>query len=69
MFHGISPDPKKIQAIQQMEFLPDKESMHSFLEMVNFLNRYFPRLVELSTSLKQLCQQSHFPYRMQQSEP
>ena len=52
---GISPDPKKIQAIQQMEFPPVKESMHSFLGMVNFLNRYSPRLAELSTFLRQLC--------------
>ena len=47
---GISPDPKKIQAIQQMEFPPDKESMYSFLWMVNFLNTYFPRLMELPTT-------------------
>ena len=50
----IPPDPKKIQAIQQMEFPPDKGSMQSFLGMVNFLNRYSPRLTELSTSLRQL---------------
>ena len=41
-FKGISPDPKKIQAIKQMVFPPDKESMQSFLGMVNFLNRYSP---------------------------
>ena len=35
---GISPDPMKIHAIQQMVFPPDKESMQSFLGMVNFLN-------------------------------
>ena len=39
---GISPDPKKMQAINQMVFPPDKESMQSFLGMVNFLNRYSP---------------------------
>ena len=39
---GISSDPKKIQAIIQMVFLPDKESMQSFLGMINFLNRYSP---------------------------
>ena len=38
----ISLDPKKIHAIQQMVFPPDKESMQSFLGMVNFLNRYSP---------------------------
>ena len=39
---GISPDPKKIHAIKQMVFPPDKESMQSFLGMINFLNRYSP---------------------------
>ena len=39
---GISPDPKKIHAIQQMVFPPEKDSMQSFLGMVNFLNRYSP---------------------------
>ena len=35
---GISPDPKKTESILRMEFLPDKETMHSFLGLVNFLN-------------------------------
>ena len=39
---GLSPDPKKIQSIINMDFPKDKETMHSFLEMVNFLNRYSP---------------------------
>ena len=38
--HGISPDPKKIQALNHMEFPPDKETMRSFLGMINYLNRY-----------------------------
>ena len=37
---SLSPDPKKIDAILKMEFPEDKEAMHSFLGMVNFLNRY-----------------------------
>ena len=39
---GILPDPKKIRAIKQMVFPPDKELMQSFFGMVNFLNRYSP---------------------------
>ena len=35
--HGISPDPKKIQALKHMEFPPDKETMRSFLGMINYL--------------------------------
>ena len=38
--HGISPDPKKIQALKHMEFPPDKETMRSFLCMINYLNKY-----------------------------
>ena len=33
---GISPDPKKIQALKHMEFPPDKETMRSFLGMINY---------------------------------
>ena len=39
---GLSPDPKKIQSIINMDVPEDKETMHSFLGMVNFLNRYSP---------------------------
>ena len=35
---GISPDPKKTESILKMQFPPDKETMHSFLGLVNFLN-------------------------------
>ena len=35
--HGISPDPKKIQALKHMEFPPDKKTMRSFLGMINYL--------------------------------
>ena len=32
---GISPDPKKTESILKMQFPPDKETMHSFLGLVN----------------------------------
>ena len=38
--HGISPDTKKIQALKHMELPLDKETMRSFLGMINYLNRY-----------------------------
>ena len=37
---GNSPDPKKIEALNHVEFPPDKETMRSFLGMINYLNRY-----------------------------
>ena len=41
---GISLDPKKIEALNHMEFPPDKETMRSFLGMVNYLSRYSAHL-------------------------
>ena len=58
---GISPDPKKTESILRMEFPPDKETMHSFLGLVNFLNRYTPRLAELCSLLRKLIlKDSHY---------
>ena len=48
---GITPDPKKIDSILKMEFPKDKETMHSFLGLINFLNRYSPHLAELCAPL------------------
>ena len=42
--HRISRDPKKIQALNHMEFPPDKETMRSFLGMINYLKRYSAHL-------------------------
>ena len=47
--HGISPDPKKIQALKHMGFPPDKETMRSFLRMINYLNRYSAQCTPCST--------------------
>ena len=51
---GISPDPDKIDSILRMDFPQDKETMHSFLGLVNFLNRYSAELVQHSSALRNL---------------
>ena len=56
--HGISPDPKKIQALKHMEFPPDKETMRSFLGMINYLNRYSALSAHLGASLSALTHQA-----------
>ena len=55
--HGISPDPKKIQALKHMEFPPDKEPMRSFLGMINYLNRYSALSAHLAAPLSALTHQ------------
>ena len=54
---GISPDPKKIQALKHMEFPPDKETMRSFLGMINYLNRYSALSAHLTAPLSSLTHQ------------
>ena len=55
---GISPDPKKIQALKHMEFPPDKETMRSFLGMINYLNRYSALSAHLTAPLSSLTHQA-----------
>ena len=56
--HSISPDPKKIQALKHMEFPPDKETMRSFLGMINYLNRYSALSTHLAAPLSTLTHQA-----------
>ena len=56
--NGISPDTKKIQALKHMEFPPDKETMRSFLGMINYLNRYSALSAHLAAPLSALTHQA-----------
>ena len=56
--HSISPDPKKIKALNYMKFPPDKETMRSFLGMINYLNRYSALSAHLTAPLSALTHQA-----------
>ena len=56
--HGISPDPKKIQALKHMEFPLDKETMRSFPGMIHYLNRYSALSTHLTAPLSALTHQA-----------
>ena len=56
--HEISPDPKKIQALKHVEFPPGKETMRSFLGMINYLNRYSALSAHLAAPLSTLTHQA-----------
>ena len=56
--HGISLDPKKIEALNHMKFPLDKETMRSFLGMVNYLNQYSALSAHLCASLSALTHQA-----------
>ena len=52
---GISLDPKKIKALNHVEFPPDKETMRSFLEIIN---RYSALSAHLTAPLSTLTHQA-----------
>ena len=56
--HSISPDPKKIQALNHIEFPPEKETMRSFLGMINYINRYSALSEHLTAPLSTLTHQA-----------
>ena len=56
--HRISPDPKKIEALNHMEFPLNKETMRSFLGMISYLNRYSALSVHLAAPLSVLTHQA-----------
>ena len=55
---GISPDPKKIEALNHIEFPLDKETMRSFLGIINYLNRYSALSAHLAEPLSALTHQA-----------
>ena len=54
---GLSPDPKKIAAVEKMNLPRDVETTKSFLGLVNYLNRFSLHLAELSEPLREICRQ------------
>ena len=55
---GISLNPNKIADLNHMEFPKDKETMRSFLGMVNYLNRYGAMCAHLCVQLSALTHQA-----------
>ena len=52
---GIKVDPKKIEAIIQMNSPQNVAILQSFNWMVNYLQKFSPVLSELSEPLRRLC--------------
>ena len=55
---GILPDQKRIEVPNHMDFPPDKETMRSFLGMINYLNRYTAHSSHLAAPLSALTHQA-----------
>ena len=55
---GVCPNPKKVKAIQDMQYPVDKEEMQRFLGIVYFLTRFVRHLSEKTADLWELLQKN-----------
>ena len=51
---GVKSDPKKVNAIKQMQPLMNKQQFSSFLGMVTYLSQYMPNISFLTADLRGL---------------
>ena len=51
---GLKPDPNKVKAIKEMPAPTDKQGVRRLLGMTNYLQRFAPKLSEVTTPLRDL---------------
>ena len=51
---GLQPDPEKVKAIREMPAPTDKQSIQRLLGMTNYLQKFAPRLSEITSPLREL---------------
>ena len=51
---GLQPDPEKVKAIREMPTPTDKQSIQRLLGMTNYVQKFAPRLSEITTPLREL---------------
>jgi hypothetical protein len=54
---GVSPDPKKVDAIRNAEVPQSVKEVRSFLGLVNYCGRFIPNLADLTKPLRDLTKQ------------
>jgi len=66
---GLSADPLKIKAIQDMPRPDSKKAVERFLDCLQYLSHFLPQLAQVAAPLRQLTEQSAiFIWQTQQEE-
>ena len=55
---GISIDPERIKAIEQIPLPHNKKGMQSFMGTINFVRRFVPDFAQMVKPLQQMVKQS-----------
>ena len=56
---GLKPDPAKVEWIQKMPIPSDKQAVRRFLGMVNYLQRFSPKLSAVTAPLRELLKEQN----------
>ena len=48
---SLKPDPKKVEAIKQMNYPTSKEEIQRFLGVMTYLAKFIPNLLEIASPL------------------
>ena len=51
---GLKPDVEKVKAVREMPVPSDKQCVQRFLGMMNYLQKFVPKLSEITTPLRDL---------------
>ena len=57
--NGLTPDPAKVKAIDNMTEPEDIKGLQTFLGMVNYISRFSPKLATLTAPLRDLCKKDN----------
>ena len=60
-------EPKKIQAITEMKPPENLQDLQSFLELVNYLNRFSAALADLTAPLRALCKKDTLAWKKERN--
>ena len=57
--NGLQVDPKKVEAIVDMETPKDREAVQRLLGMTNYVQRFAPRLADATKPLRDLLKKEN----------
>ena len=58
---GLKPDSEKVKAVREMPAPSDKQGVQRFLGMTNYLQKFAPKLSEITTPLRELIKSDRIP--------
>ena len=66
--NGVSPDPAKIKAIQEIALPQNVKELRSFLGMVNYCGRFVRNISQLTDPLRSLLKSKEWEWKAEHTK-